>query len=87
MAQTRPFHFYKGAYTVELQPGAHIAHLPPGAVVTGNTVRVGLGTVQQVMGGIQFYANGRPVSWGYIFLRCIRDAKGEILWQNWNVKD
>ncbi|MEK7139056.1 MAG: hypothetical protein AAB799_02665 [Patescibacteria group bacterium] len=80
--------YYQGRYTVELQPGAAKDHLPTGSVnVSGNTVSVLRGTVQQVMGGIQFYADGKPFSWGYKFIRRIKDANGEVLWQNWDVKD
>jgi len=80
--------FYQGPYTVELQPDAEKDHLSSVSVtINGNTVSVPRGTVQQVMGGIQFYADHKPFSWGYKFIRCIGDAKGEILWQNWNIKD
>lgn len=79
--------FYKGAYTVELQPGASTSHLPRQRVtIDGNKVSVSAGIVQQVMGGIQFYAAGNPFSWGYKFIRVIRDVHGEILWENWNNK-
>ncbi len=79
--------FYQGAYTVELQPGAKTDHLPGSATVRGNTVSVQRGTVQQVMGGIQFYAEQRPFSWGYQFIRRISDAQGQTLWKNWDVQE
>lgn len=79
--------FYQGPYTVELQPGAVTSHLPAGSTsIRGNVVSVPRGTVQQVMGGIQFYADGKPFSWGYTFICRIKDANGEVLWQNWNAK-
>ena len=79
--------FYQGAYTVDLQPGAKTDHLPGLATVKGNTVSVQRGTVQQVMGGIQFYADQRPFSWGYQFIRRISDAQGQTLWENWDVQE
>lgn len=80
--------FYRGAYTVDLQPGAVTSHLPHDSVtIRGGVVSVPQGTVQQVMGGIQFYANGKPFSWGYKFIRRIRDAQGQTLWENWDVQE
>ena len=76
--------FYQGPYTVEIEPGAATDHLPLSATVNGNVVTVPRGTVQQVMGGIQFCADREPFSWGYKFIRRIKDASGNILWQNWN---
>ena len=84
MAQQK-LNLYQGAYTVELQSGAETDHLPLGSVmVSGNTVSVQRGTVQQVMGGIQFYADHKPFSWGYQFIRRIIDAQGQTLWENWD---
>ena len=84
--------FYEGAYTVELQPGAPKNHIGGRCTVRGNTVSVPQGSVQQVMGGIQFYvysAEGQrtPFSWGYHLIRRICDTKGETLWENWDVQE
>lgn len=77
--------FYEGAYSIEISPRATKSHLPMRSVsVNGNMVSVPRGTVRQVMGGIQFYADGHPFSWGYNFIRCIRDSDGNVLWKNWN---
>ena len=78
---------YQGPYTVELFPDASTEHLPFGATFNNGVVSVDVETIQQVMGGIQFYANHKPFSWGYDFIKRIKDSEGEVLWENWNAKD
>lgn len=85
---TQRLSFYQGLYTVELQPGASTNHLPASSVtIRGSIVSVPRGTVQQVLGGIQFHADGKPFAWGYNFIRRIKNASGEVLWENWNARE
>ncbi len=78
---------YQGPYTVEIWNGAKTEHVPSSAEVRENIVSVSVGTVQQVIGGIQFYSMGQPFSWGYYFIRKITGRNGEELWKNWNDKN
>ncbi|TSC60264.1 MAG: hypothetical protein LiPW15_142 [Parcubacteria group bacterium LiPW_15] len=73
---------YKGSYSVLLADEAGTNHLPPGAVLSGRTVRVQDGSVAQSMGGINLYAEGISFGWGYKGLKEIRDGRGKLLWQN-----
>ena len=76
---------HKGKYSVELTPQATTDHLPPSAKV-GLTVTVPEGRIKQVIGGIQFYSNGEPFSWGYRYIKSIKDEKGNLIWQNYDHK-
>ena len=78
---------HQGSYSVELVPGAAKSHLPPTARVSGNTVHVQTGRVKQSMGGIQFYSFEQPFSWGYKFIKAIKDGSGNLIWQNHDYRD
>lgn len=78
---------YQGPYTVELWRGANTDNVPSSASVSENTVSVSIGTVQQVMGGIQMYSAGQPFYWGYKFLKKITGRSGEVLWKNWDKEE
>jgi hypothetical protein len=76
------FSSYKGKYSVTTR---NITPTEPrGCSLIGNTIYVYSGSVQQVMGGIQFYAGEIPFSFGYNYLECIKDENGTILWENYN---
>ena len=80
--------YYANAFSVELWRDFTTDHLPTtGVTIRGNTVYVANGSVQQVMGGIQFYAGNAPFSWGYYYIRRILDAEGNELWHNSADKD
>lgn len=80
---------HTGSYTIELEPNAPKDCVPELSSVTtnGNIVTVLDGTAHQSMGGIQFYAENTPFSWGYQHLRYIKDADNNILWKNWDIED
>ena len=73
---------HQGAYTVELTDDAPTDHLPDQAVVEGRIVRVAVGRIKQVMGGIQFYCHEQPFSWGYKKIKTIKGSNGELIWIN-----
>ncbi|MFA6445652.1 MAG: hypothetical protein WCW14_00160 [Candidatus Paceibacterota bacterium] len=84
MSRLQKIGIYQGPYRVELYPGAGTEHVPrvSSTDITDGVVTIGIGTAQIVMGGIQFYACGAPFAWGYSLIKRIRDAQGEILWEN-----
>lgn len=74
---------HEGAFSIELSPDAYTYHVPKnGVAITENIVQVQDGKIQQFMGGMQFWVLKIPFAWGYRFIRCIRDAQGNILWEN-----
>jgi len=77
---------HRGSYSVLLTDNASTDHLPSEASLMGRTVRVENGRIRQVMGGIQFYADGKPLYWGYKFIKEIRDGAGKLIWQNWDYR-
>jgi len=78
---------YQGPYSVELAEGAGVNHLPSSVQIDGLTVKVTHGRLIQTMGGIQFFSREQPFSWGYKYIRCIRDSAGKLLWVNSSCKD
>ncbi len=80
---------YKGSFSVETWRKADMNIDVPKSAVTiqNNVVHVKNGSVQQVMGGIQFYAENSPFSWGYMYIKKITDSEGNILWENWDKKE
>lgn len=79
---------YKGAFTVELWRNASLSVVKEtNAFISGKTINVPKGSVQQVIGGIQFYAEDKCFSWGYKFIKEIKNNKGEIIWENWDKKE
>lgn len=78
---------YQGSYIVEVWRNALLNHLPSTVKINGNLIIVSEGLVQQVIGGIQFYANNEPFSWGYRFIKKITGSNNEILWENWDIDE
>ena len=39
------------------------------------------------MGGIQFYSFKQPFSWGYKFIKAIKNGSGNLIWQNHDYRD
>lgn len=77
---------HQGSYSVVLTDDATTDHLPTGVSVRGKTVSVPRGRIKQVMGGIQFYADEQPFSWGYKFIKEVRDGNDNLVWQNYNYR-
>ena len=75
---------YKGKYSIKLRQGTVTDNLPDGTKLEGKVLTVENGTVQQVIGGIQFYAGDSPFSFGYRFIDSISDGTGKLLWKNRN---
>lgn len=78
---------YKGAFTVETWRNAPMDTVLSPARVSGKFIHVSDGTIQQVLGGIQFYAGDQPFSWGYKYIKKISDSNGNVLWENWDEKE
>jgi len=76
---------HRGSYSVLLADKADTSDLPPGAVLSGRTVHVQDGSVDQSsIGGIILYVKGVPFRWGRKGIKEIRDGRGRLLWENDN---
>mgnify|MGYP003522527566 FL=1 len=73
---------YQGSFSIELVEGARVTHVPSSASISNNVITVTCGSVNQAMGGIQFYSELTPFSWGYNFIKCIRKDDGDLIWVN-----
>lgn len=73
---------YEGSYSVLLADDAETDLLPHGATLHGHVVHVRNGCIKQTIGGIQFYAEGKPFCWSYKRIKEIRDSNDKLLWQN-----
>ena len=76
--------YYKGKYTIEFTADADLSRIPKNVDIIDKNVTVWDGTVQQVMGGIQFYSGNNPFSLGYKFIKRILDKDKNELWKNYN---
>lgn len=77
---------YEGKYTIEFSDDFDMARLPNNVDVMDKSATVWNGTIQQGMGGIQFYAGSHPFSPGYKFIKRILDKDKNELWKNYNYK-
>ena len=78
---------HQGAFTVEIAHEDDVNCVPDTAKISDNIITVSHGRIEEVTGGIQFYALEKPFAWPCVAIRCIRDGNGELLWVNRHCTD
>ncbi|KKU80896.1 MAG: hypothetical protein UY07_C0030G0008 [Parcubacteria group bacterium GW2011_GWA1_47_8] len=73
---------YNGGFSITVIPRANKKHLPKGIKITENMIIVENGTIYEVAGGVQFYANGNsdPFYYSICDIISVKDSEGNLLW-------
>lgn len=81
MIQETPF--YEGSIRIELYPDAPRSYaIKADAAINGDRIYIS-GRYQVVMGGLQFYHQGKPFAFGWDAVKRVTAMETEkILWQN-----
>ncbi len=76
---------YIGPFSVELTRDANKSFAPSDAKIEGDIITFDSGRIVQSLGGIQLYST-KHFTWGYKFIKVIRDGEGNLLWVNYNYR-